>query len=40
MGNDINQISIVGKNKQEKLVKMSKKRIAEKIIKVASSYLN
>lgn len=40
MGSDINQISIVGKNKQEKLVKMSKKRIAEKIIKVASSYLN
>ena len=40
MGNDFNQISIIGKNNQETWSKMSKAKVAEKIIQKVSSYLN
>ena len=40
LGNDFNQISIIGKNNLKNWNKMSKKRVAEKIIQEVSSYLN
>ena len=40
MGNDFNQISVIGKNNQKNWSRMSKKKIAEKIIQEISSYLN
>ena len=40
LGNDFNQISIIGKNNLKNWSKMSKKRVAEKIIQEVSSYLN
>ena len=40
MGNDFNQISVIGKNNQKKWRKMTKKKIAEKIIQEVSLYLN
>ena len=40
MGNDFNEISVIGKNNQKKWRKMTKKKIAEKIIQEVSLYLN
>ena len=40
LGNDFNQISIIGKNNLKNWNKMSKKRVAEKIMQEVSSYLN
>ena len=40
MGNDFNKISVIGKNNQKKWGKMTKKKIAEKIIHEVSLYLN
>ena len=40
LGNDFNQISIIGKNNLKNWSKMSKKRVAEKIIQEVSTYLN
>ena len=40
MGNDFNKISVIGKNNQKNWSKMTKKKIAEKIIQEISLYLN
>ena len=40
MGNDFNKISVIGKNKKKNWGKMTKKKIAEKIIQEISLYLN
>ncbi len=40
IGNDFNQISVLGKNKQKNWGKMTKKKIAERIIKEISLHLN
>ena len=40
MGNDFNKISVIGKNNQKNWGKMTKKKIAEKIIHEVSLYLN
>ncbi len=40
MGNDFNKISVIGKNNQKNWGKMTKKKIAEKIIQEISLYLN
>ena len=40
IGSDFNKISVLGKNKQKNWSKMTKKKLAEKIIKEVSLYLN
>ena len=40
IGSDFNKISVLGKNKQKNWGKMTKKKLAEKIIKEVSLYLN
>ena len=40
MGNDFNKISVIGKNNQKNWSKMTKKKIAEKIIQEVSLYVN
>ena len=40
IGSDFNEISVLGKNKQKNWSKMTKKKLAEKIIKEVSLYLN
>ena len=40
IGNDFNQISVLGINKQKNWSKMTKKKIAERIIKEISLHLN
>ena len=40
IGNDFNKISVIGKNNQKNWSKMTKKKIAEKIIQEISLYLN
>jgi len=40
IGNDFNQISVLGNNKQKNWGKMTKKKLAEKIIKEVSLHLN
>ena len=40
IGNDFNKISMIGKNKLEHWNRMSKEKVAEKIIKEVSCYLN
>jgi len=40
MGNDFNQITVIGKNNKKNWAKMTKKKIAEKIIHEVSLYLN
>ena len=40
MGNDFNQISVIGKNNQKNWGRMTKKKVAEKIIQEVSLYLN
>ena len=40
IGSDFNEISVLGRNKQKNWSKMTKKKLAEKIIKEVSLYLN
>ena len=40
IGNDFNQILVLGKNKQKNWSKMTKKKLAERIIKEVSLHLN
>ena len=39
-GNDLNKLSVIGKNNEKNWKKMSKKKLAEKIIEEACLYLN
>ena len=40
MGNQKNQISLIGKNREENWKKMTKGEVGEKIIKEISTYFN